>query len=90
MKGARKKWHKYSVHLCIVMGSWKPGMYLATHKSRNFGGATPEKGTTPRLFQNVSIDILSRKSVKIVVDDGEATSLPCVQVSMYKRCTPLC
>ena len=76
MKGARKKWHQYSVHLCIVMRIWKPGMYFATRKSQNFGGDTPEKGTPPRLFLNVST--LSRESVKIVVDDGEATSLLCV------------
>ena len=25
------------------------GAYLATHESRNFGGDTPEKGTTPNL-----------------------------------------
>ena len=24
-------------------------MYLATHKSRNLGGDTPKKGTTPKL-----------------------------------------
>ena len=43
----------------------------------NFWGDTPKKGSTPRLFQMVSIDILSKKIVKIVTD-REATSLPCV------------
>ena len=31
------------------MGQDESGAYLATHESRNFGGDTPEKGTTPNL-----------------------------------------
>ena len=77
MKGARKKWHKYSVHLRSDK-DLKARHVFSHPQGTNFGGDTLEKGTTLRLFQIVSIDILSRKSVKIVVDDGEATYLSCV------------
>ena len=76
MKVERKKWHKYSVHLCN--DKELKARHVFNHSQvTNFGGNTQKKGKTPRLFQIVSIDILSKKSVKIVTD-REATSLPCV------------
>ena len=44
------------------------GAYLATHKSRNFGGDTPKKGTTPKLKFSKLIDMV-KQTVYIGVND---------------------
>ena len=46
----------------------QPGAYLATHESRNFGGDTPKKGTTPKLKFSKLIDMV-KQIVYIGVND---------------------
>ena len=50
------------------------GAYLATHESRNFGGETPKKGTTPKLKFSKLIDKVKQIVYIGVNDPAESKS----------------
>ena len=47
------------------------GAYLATHESRNFGGDTPRKGTTPKLKFSKLTDIVKQIVYIGVIDPAK-------------------
>ena len=60
---------------------YKSGAYLATHETRNFGGDTPKKGTTPKLTEIV------KQIVYIgVIDPAESKSGLILRLGLLIHC----
>ena len=62
------------------------GAYLATHESRNFGGDTPKKGTTPKLKFSKLTDIVKQIVYIGVIDPAESKSGLILRLGLLLHC----
>ena len=62
------------------------GAYLATHESRNFGGGTPKRGTTPKLKFLKLTEIVKQIVYIGVIDPAEFKSGLILRLGLLLHC----